>query len=201
MLLLDIDGTLTRHGGTPEVTVPGGSMRVDPAVADAVRAMGVQLVWATDRGASERSGLAAAARLRVDDGLDPGDDAGLLGWWKLDALAVWLRRNPHVRRLAWADDELGTEDAIGVPYRDTAADVLAHAGVEHLLVCPASGLTPADLATVADFFGVARPADPSAESGPALAPAPPAAVAEPPNAPLTPRVSRYLPSAYAGEEF
>jgi hypothetical protein len=63
-------------------------------------------------------------------------------WPKLPALLAWLARNPHVTRVAWADDDLGET---APPNRARhCAEKLSHHSVDALLIAPAAahGLGP-----------------------------------------------------------
>ncbi|WP_251153652.1 hypothetical protein [Cellulosimicrobium sp. Marseille-Q4280] len=217
VLLLDVDGVISALTPAPdarEVPGPGGTMHVSPRLTAAITALGVPTAWATNRSATETGDLAAATGLTAGPGLDPADGTGDLGWWKVEALATWLVRHPGVTRLAWVDDELASEDIIGIPFRDTAADILNRAGVQHLLLSPAPehGLTSQDLAALAAFFGVDAPVLAEPAPAPAQVPAPQAApVAQPEPepapvpAPVAPakatRAAAFIPAEYADDSF
>lgn len=217
VLLLDIDGVLNPITPAPdaiEVPGPGGTMRVSPRLARAVADLGVQVCWASNRSATETVDLAAATGLPAGPGLDPADGTGVLGWWKVEALAAWLTRHPEVRRVAFVDDELASEDIIGIPFRDIAADVLARAGVSHLLLSPApeDGLSGGDLGALASFFDVAAPVlaapappaqpEPQTEPEPVVAASVAPAAPEPqPAAPKVTRAAAFIPSGYEDDSF
>jgi hypothetical protein len=213
VLLLDIDGVLSPLTPAPdalEIPGAGGTMRVNPRLARAVADLGVQVSWASNRSATETSDLTAAAGLPAAPGLDQTDGTGDLGWWKVEALAAWLTRHPEVRRVAFVDDELASEDIIGIPFRDIAADVLARAGVAHLLLSPdpGDGLSSDDLAVLASFFDVATPvlAAPAPHEQPepqpvaAVAAAPVAAEPEPKAAKAN-RAAAFIPRGYEDDSF
>lgn len=149
-LVLDIDGVICPTSGTSpfgalvEVGVVLQPVRVAPALCAALADLGarpgVTPVWLT-------SWLPQARRAMRSP--FPGQDWEQIeiypagnGWPKLPALLAWLARNPHVSRVAWADDDLG-----GTAPPDRArhcTQELSRHSVDTLLIAPAAthGLGP-----------------------------------------------------------
>lgn len=160
-LLIDIDGSLspfTFRDGLHHIAAPGhGTIMFDPAILDRLAAFPVTQAWLSswEDDAPDNFGhmFPRATEVLIADTEDSG-------WWKIDAALDWLKENPQIRRVAWVDDELASEDPIlGLTYRAIAEDAFEAAGVDTLLVVPEAdrGITDAELDGIEAFFGTAGP--------------------------------------------
>ncbi|MEV6930049.1 hypothetical protein AB0M46_36965 [Dactylosporangium sp. NPDC051485] len=149
-LVLDIDGVVCPASGSSpfgalvEVGVVLRPVRVAPALCAALAGLGalpgVTPLWLTSWLPQARRAMRGPFPGRDWEQAEvlPAGDA----WPKLPALLAWLARNPHVTRVAWADDDLG-----GTAPPDRArhcAGELSRLGVDALLIAPAAahGLGP-----------------------------------------------------------
>ncbi|AZZ54922.1 type IV secretory system conjugative DNA transfer family protein [Rathayibacter iranicus] len=175
VLFLDVDRTVSPivrsddwHDFRTIADVPGGAAWISDTMLGRLGDLPATVVWLSDWEAeagpalNEPLGQPAHSLTRNDADED-------LGWWKVGAVARFLREHPQVTSFAVADDHLGTLDDLGISRGDLIADVARQSGARVALITPEDGLTSSDVERLAAFFDGQDPEPASAaQTAPAL---------------------------------